>query len=308
MAEDHFRIVYDGPGVDDGEMDVAQLASSLLALGKLIENADAIRTGEAGRVKVRVKSDVKRGSFDVGLAVHWIDGMVDTALAWAMTPKGAGTLALLSLLGFNIKDVGKAGGKGLIQAVRWLNGRRVRSQTILEDGNTQITAEDGEAITVHPTVAQMVEDPSVRKSLEQFTEPLREDGVDEIRIEEKSGVVDEKIVSEEAAAFTATAGSDPSSSDTFRATYQIKRLFFDRGRKWRLSNGAQTITAEITDEAFWNKIDAAEMSFSKEDYLVCDVRMDQWLSSSGLKTEYVIVNVVDHIPAPKQDKFPGFGE
>ena len=53
MAEAHFRIIYDGPAVEDGEMDVSQLASSLLALGKLIEQADAIRTGEGGRVKVR---------------------------------------------------------------------------------------------------------------------------------------------------------------------------------------------------------------------------------------------------------------
>lgn len=307
MAGDHFRVVYDGPAVEDGEMDVSQLASSLLALGKLIENADAIRTGEPGRVKVRVKSDVMRGSFDVGIAVHWIDGLKDAAIAWAMTPEGAGTLALLSLLGFNVKDLGKAGGKGVIQVVRWLRGRRIKSQVFLEDGNTRITAEDGEQLDVNPTVARMVEEPSIRQPLERFTEPLREDGVDEIRFEEKPGYADERIGAEEADSFTATAGSDPSSSDTFRATYQIKRLFFDRGRKWRLSNGAQTITAEIEDEDFWTKIDAAEMSFSKEDYLVCDVRMDQWLSQSGLKTEYVIVRVVDHIPAPKQDKLPGLG-
>jgi hypothetical protein len=56
MAFDHFRVVYDGSAVEDGEMDVSQLASSLLALGKLIENADAVRTGEPGRVKVRVFS------------------------------------------------------------------------------------------------------------------------------------------------------------------------------------------------------------------------------------------------------------
>jgi hypothetical protein len=141
MGDDHFRVVYNGPAVEDGEMDVAQLASSLLALGKLIENADAIRTGEAGRVKVRVKSDVKRGSFDVGIAVHWIDGIKDAAIAWALTPEGAGTLALLGFLGFNVKDVTLAGGKGLIQVVRWLKGRRVAKQITLQDGNTTLITE-----------------------------------------------------------------------------------------------------------------------------------------------------------------------
>lgn len=302
MAGEHFRVVYDGPAVDDGEMDVSQLASSLLALGKLIESADAIRTGEPGRVKVRVKSDVKRGSFDVGIAVHWAEGLADSAIAWAMTPKGAGTLALLGISGINAKNVAVAGGKGVIQVVRWLRGRRVTRQVILQDGNTTLVAEDGERLEVDPTVARMVDEPSIRQPLEKFTDPLREDGVEEVRFEEGPGHSVERITSGEAPAFTASAGAEPSSSDTFRATYQIKRLFFDRGRKWRLSNGAQTIQAEIEDEEFWRKVEASDVSFAKDDYLKCVVRMDQWLSPSGLRTEYVIERVEEHIPAPKQTK------
>ncbi|MFZ2996166.1 hypothetical protein [Sphingobium sp.] len=305
MSGDHFRVVYDGPAVEDGEMDVSQLASSLLALGKLIENADAIRTGEAGRVKVRVKSDVRRGSFDVGIAVHWIDGLKDAALAWALTPEGAGTLAILGLLGFNVKDTAIIGGKGVIQVVRWLHGRRVARQIILENGNTTLIVEDGEQLDVNTTVARLVDDPSIRQPLEKFTEPLRDDGLEEIRFENQLGVAAERIISIEAPAFVAASGAEPSSSSTFRATYQIKRLFFDRGRKWRLSNGAQTIQAEIEDEDFWARVDASDVSFAKEDYLVCMVRMDQWLSPSGLRTEYVIVRVEQHLPAPKQVALPG---
>jgi hypothetical protein len=305
MAGDHFRVVYDGPAVEDGEMDVSQLASSLLALGKLIENADAIRTGEAGRVKIRVKSDLKRGSFDVGIAVHWIDSLKDATLAWALTPEGAGTLAILGLLGFNVKDTAIAGGRGVIQVVRWLRGRRVTRQVVLQDGNTTLITEDGEQLEVNAIVARLVDDPSIRQPLEKFTEPLREDGVEEIRFEDQPGIAAERIVSAEAPAFTAAAGAEPSSSSTFRATYQIKRLFFDRGRKWRLSNGAQTIQAEIEDEGFWARVDASDVSFAKEDYLVCMVRMDQWLTTAGLRTEYVIVHVEQHLPALKQSTLPG---
>lgn len=302
---DHFRVVYDGPAVEDGEMDVSQLASSLLALGKLIENADAIRTGEPGRVKVRVKADVQRGSFDVGIAVHWIEGLKDAAIAWALTPEGAGTLALLGFLGFSVKDAAKLGGKGVVQVVRWLRGRRIAQQVVLQDGNTTLIAEDGEQLKVDSTVARLVDDPTIRQPLERFTEPLREDGVEVIRFEERPGEPVERIVSDEAPLFTASAGAEPSSSDTFRATYQIKRLFFERGRKWRLSNGAQTIQAVIEDEGFWRKVEASEVSFVKDDYLVCTVRMDQWLSPAGLRTEYVIARVEQHIPAPKQAALPG---
>jgi hypothetical protein len=196
---------------------VSQLASSLLALGKLIEQADAIRTGESGRVKVRVKADVQRGSFDVGIAVH----MLDAALAWATTPTGAGTLALIGLTGLNVANVAKGTGKGVIQVVRWLRGRRVASQ-VIEAGSTTLIAEDGERLAVDPTVARMVQDPNIRQPLERFTEPLREDGVDEIRFEPKKGQASERISSMEAPAFTASGSGDPNSSATFPATYQIK--------------------------------------------------------------------------------------
>ncbi len=305
MALDHFRVVYNGPAVEDGEMDVSQLASSLLALGKLIENADAIRTGEPGRVKVRVKADVQRGSFDVGIAVHWADSLKDAATAWAMTPQGAGTLAILGLLGFTVKDAALAGGKGVIQVVRWLRGRPVARQVTLQDGNTTLITNDGDQLEVDPTVARLVDEPAIRQPLERFTEPLREDGVHEIRFEKGPGEAVERIAAEEAPAFTAAAGAEPSSSDTFRGTYQIKRLFFERGRKWRLSNGAQTIQAEIEDEDFWRKVEASEMSFARDDYLVVSVRMDQWLSISGLRTEYVVIQVEQHLPAPKQVAFSG---
>ncbi len=297
MSE-HFRVVYDGPAVEDGEMDVSQLASSLLALGKLIENADAIRTGETGRVKVRVKSDVKRGSFDVGIAVHGLNAV----MSWATTPVGAGTLALIGLSGINALNLTKGASMGVIQVVRWLRGRRVTTQ-VIEDGNTTLIAEDGDRLIVDPLVARMVQEPTIRQPLERFTEPLREDGVNEIRFEEREGVTSERIGAAEAPAFTASGAGDPNSTDTFRATYQIKRLFFERGRKWRLSNGAQTIQAEIADEDFWKKIDASEESFAKDDYLVCSVRMDQWLTSAGLRTEYTVVGVCDHIKPPKQESF-----
>lgn len=299
MVQSHFRVVYDGPAVADGEMDVAQLASSLLALGKLIENVDAIATGEPGRVRVKVQSDLTRGSFDVGLAISFADHAWQAVTAWAMTPSGAGTISLLGLLGFNVKD----GAKGVIQAVRWLNGRRVAQRTQLRDGNTTLIADDGEALTVPDQVARLVDDPTVRQPLERFTEPLREDGVEEIRFEAERGEAAERITQSEAPAFTAAAGAAPTSTSRFPATYQIKRLYFERGKKWRLSNGSQTIMAAIEDEAFWRAVEASEVSFSSSDYLVCMVRMDQWLTPAGLKTEFTIEHVDKHIPAPRQAGF-----
>jgi hypothetical protein len=301
MVQSHFRVVYDGPAVADGEMDVSQLASSLLALGKLIENTDAIITGESGRVRVKVQSDVKRGSFDVGIAISFADHAWQAVTAWAMTPTGVGTISILSLLGFNAKD----GTKGLIQVVRWLNGRRVAQRTQLQDGNTTIITDDGASLTISDPVARLVDDPTIRQPLERFTEPLREDGVEEIRFEAGGVGPVERIAESEASAFTAAAGAAPTSTSRYPATYQIKRLYFERGKKWRLSNGSQTIMAAIEDDVFWRSVEASDVSFASSDYLVCQVRMDQWLSPAGLKTEFTIEHVDQHIPAPKQVNFDG---
>jgi len=295
MTKSHIRVVYDGPSVDDGEMDVSQLASSLLAFGKLIEATDAIITGEAGRIRVRVQSDVKRGSFDVGIVVA-LDSAWDAAKAWVMSPAAAETGLVLSLLGVSLKD----GAKGVIQTVRWLRGRKVAKKVVLADGNTELIADDGEALTVPDAVARLADDPQVRQPLERFTEPLRDDGIELIRFEgDDTG---EAITAAEAPAFEATAGGDPTSSSRFNATYQIKRLYFEPGKKWRLSNGSQAILAQIEDRSFWDRVGKSEESFSANDYLVCEVRIDQWLGPSGLKTEYAVERVLEHIPAPTQPK------
>lgn len=295
MAEDHFRVIYDGRAVDDGEMDAAQLASSLLALASLVTSADAITTGQPDRVQVRVRADAKRGSFDIGMVVH----SSEAVLAWAMTPKGAGTISILNILGFNITSAAKVTIKGVIQVVRWLNGRRIASKKRSDDGSITLTTEDGEELVVDAQVARLADEPTVRQPLEKFTDPLREEGIDAIHIKPVAG--DGVTISAgEADAFRAISGTAPTSSSEFEATYQIKRLFFDRGRKWRLSNGAQTIQAEIIDDRFWNRIDSSQESFAKEDFLVCKVRMDQWFANNGLRTEYVIIRVDEHISPPKQ--------
>lgn len=276
-------------------MDVTQLAPSLLALGKLVEAIDVLASGEAGRVRVKVRAGVQRGSFDIGLSLDFLHSVRE----WVLSPTGAATLSVLPLLGLSAKDAVL----GLIQVVRWLRGRRVANKVVLEDGNVRLETSDGDAIVVRAPVAAAVDDPNVRQHLERFTEPLRNEGLDRIKLARATAPA-ESIEAVEAPVFQATAGADPTNQSRFQAIYQIKRLYFERGKKWRLSNSAQTILAEVQDEDFWAQVEAARISFSADDYLVCDVRMDQWFGT-GLRTEYVVERVVSHVPAPKQDRLPG---
>jgi hypothetical protein len=278
-------------------MEIGQLAPSLLALGKLVEALDTIATGETGRVRVMVRADPRPGSFDIGLSLDFIHSVK----TWLLSSDAQAMSTLLALLGVS----GGGVAVGLIQAVRWLNKRRVEKQVTLADGNVRLEINGGNNIIVLPAVARAIVDVTVRQQLERFTEPLRLEGVNSIRFKDEGGI-QEQITTADASAFTGSHGGQPTSQATFQATYQIKRLYFERGKKWRLSNGAQTILAQIEDETFWKRIESAELAFSADDYLVCEVRMDQWFDgTAGLKTEYVVLRVINHIPAPKQDRFPG---
>lgn len=297
MSENHFRVIYEGPSVEDGEMEIGQLAPSLLALGKLVEALDMIATGETGRVRVLVRPDPKPGSFDIGLSLDF----VHSVKAWLLSPEVQAVGALLTLLGLSGKDLAA----GLIPAVRWLSKRHVEKKVTLADGNVRLEVNGGNTIIVLPAVARAIDDVAVRQQLEKFTEPLRQEGLNAIRFKDDGGV-QEQITTADAPAFTASHGREPTSQATFQATYQIKRLYFERGKKWRLSNGTQSVLVHIEDKSFWKRIDAAEVAFSADDYLVCEVRMDQWFDGAvGLKTEYVVLRVLQHIPAPKQDRFVG---
>ncbi len=151
----------------------------------------------------------------------------------------------MTLLG--LSGVGLAG--GLLQAVRWVNKRPVEKKVTLADGNVRIEVVGGDNIIVLPTVARAMDDLAVRQQLEKFTEPLRQEGVSAIRFKDDGGV-QEQITTADAPAFTASHGREPTSQATFQATYQIKRLYFERGKKWRLSNGTQSILVHIEDESF----------------------------------------------------------
>jgi hypothetical protein len=79
----------------------------------------------------------------------------------------------------------------------------------------------------------------------------------------------------------------------------ITVLPFTGGRKWRLSDGRLTFYAEMSDEEFLRKIAADEESFAKDDILRCRVRVRQWKTESGLKTEYEVVSVLEHLSSAR---------
>ena len=66
MSKAGFIISFDGPGVQDGRIDVRDLAPALMSLGRMINAANLAINGDKRPVKVEVRA-VAVGSFAVHL-------------------------------------------------------------------------------------------------------------------------------------------------------------------------------------------------------------------------------------------------
>lgn len=84
----------------------------------------------------------------------------------------------------------------------------------------------------------------------------------------------------------------------------IVAVTFAEGNKWRLSDGERTFHATIEDKPFLARVERGEEAFRNGDILVCALRVQQWRTPTGLRTEYSVVNVVDHLPGAMPLRLP----
>src|SRR5690242_14429004 len=118
MAESDLvvRIAYDGDALQDGSMDVRELAPALLALGDLLQGANRVLNGDRAALAVKVRSDFKTGSFDFGMALTSAMGILATLLHTAPIATAKEIAEYVGLItGADIN---------LLRFLKWLRGRK----------------------------------------------------------------------------------------------------------------------------------------------------------------------------------------
>lgn len=301
-----FRIGFDGPAVDNGEIDVADLAPALLALGELFEAANkALNSGRAdAKLKIRA---TEKGSFIalLSLDVSFITDILDTISAYPDRITAANQM--LDLL---IKSGTVIGGTvGFFEVLKRLRGKKPDNAIKNEDGTTTLVVGPTTLLVDQRTIV-LLEDFSTREATEKFVKTaFRPDGIRAVMMDDDDGIPDEQPdLVLHPADISATTVPEPSedevttTTDTREALLKIITGQFEEGYKWRFTDGTNTFTASMDDTAFVKRLDSSEIVLSKNDTLRCVIEETQELAGARLKTETKIVHVKDHISGARQLK------
>lgn len=300
MSRAGFVVSFDGPGVDDGRIDVRDLAPALLSLGRMIDAANLAVNGEKRPIKVEVRA-VAVGSFVVHLDAvlsgwEYIKSLMDSKDAEEAKK-------LLEWLGL----FGAAPGATLFALYRWLGGRSPERVVQLPDNQFRFEL-DGLSLVVPFEVMRLYRERAVNQAVGDLLKTLRADAIREIRFfaeGEPVGEPTEVLTAEDRPSFTlAEPKPEIVTVSTNRMALSIRSLAFQEGNKWRLFDGQNVITATIADADFIARVDRNMVRFAKGDILLCEIETVQTQGPEGLKTEHTVLHVIEHKPAPDQIPLP----
>lgn len=296
MSVAHFSLMFRGPALENGDIDVQDVAPALLAAGELMQAANQVINGENAKVSVRVRATA-RGSFEVDLTL--LQQLVDSVLSYAKA-RADGIAAADQLADLVLKVGGgvAAFGGGLLMLLKWLKGQKPGK---IENDGGKIIIHIGEIrFETNPETLKLAEDINVRNSALRLISVLHRDGIESISVRQPDG---EELTIEQGdvPSFEVPDTVEEELQDEEKTMLlQIISLSFKEDNKWRLTDGADPFTAGIDDMEFLNKIARDEISFGKNDYLLCRVRERQFSTIKGLRKERTIIEVLEHKPAARQ--------
>jgi hypothetical protein len=276
-----FVLTYDGPALATGRMPVRELAPSLLALGELFQEANVIVDPLAAPVRLEVRA-FERGSFGVDL--HVVAEIGDF-----LSRPGVQQAALL--IGLIVDS-----SQGLLAFLRWLRGQQIISRADAGEGNTRIEDNQGNVVIIRDSVVTLYDDPRARNLASEVVRPLKDPGIDELRIE-RPNADPLTLRDDETEAFDAPIPEETLTEQELVLFVIVEVAVFTRGNKWKFSVGGMApFWATVEDEGFWDRVEGRRDLFGYRDLLHVRISMRQKRGAKGaLDTEWRVLEVLNHI-------------
>ena len=285
-----FSVVYDGEDIANGTIDVRDLAPSLLALADLVDSVAAHGLQDVPRYSLRVKSDFKTGSFEVGLELAHLYQQIVSLFS---TQDAQAIASMLQILGIS-------GAFGLFQLVRKSKGRNPTKVTIEHTERVTITFEGEEPDSIPASVFDLFKNFGARKAIERLVEPLNRDGVDTFKFRTNS---EDRFVikKDELPYFKAPSDLEGETVSFAETRLVIVSPSFIPQNKWKFYDGAKNFFASIEDKFFVFEVQRGREAFRKGDMLFVTLKTTQWIEAGRLRVEYAIDKVHSHEPSPRQE-------
>lgn len=280
------EIVFDGPALTQGRMNVRDLAPAMLGVGALFESANRVFNGRRAQVNVNVQATAP-GS------LHILYEVVQS-----IGPDNATFIIDGELLSTasEIKEwiFGGSIGGGLLAVIKWVRSRKPKIERV-NDGLFRLTV-DGETHDIPMELLRLYEDTAVRRALSDVIRPVKEDGIERLEVRDGTRSI-QTVTKSDVDAFDAPESQELLLDEVRRHVFSIISLAFKEDNKWRLTDGHSTFSVSMKDENFQYRVDNNEIAFAKGDVLICDMRTIQWQARDGVRSDYEIIRVVSHRPA-----------
>lgn len=273
-------LIYEGPAVDAGQMNVYEVAANLVAFSDFVVVAAKSTYGENADVKAEV-AGFGKGSFVTDI-VFQLAGPIASVLS-----------------AISAQDLFKVI-KESIDLWKHLGG--LPPKEVIQTGDQfTVVNNNGQVINVsNSTVNIVLNSEKPGEAVERFIKkPLEQGGINNIRIGDESGS-ESNIAKADAHCFTPVQSAENLLDIEMKTALMIEAATFKDGNKWRFSDGSVSFAAEILDKLFLQRIDAGEERFGKGDQLMVKMRVRQVRTGMKLETLREVIEVIEHKIRPAQ--------
>lgn len=277
---------YQGPAVDDGSMDVYQVAGNMVAFSDFVVAAAQKLYGEEVKVKAEVNG-FRQGSFTTDLTFHAL-GLAGAILATNPDLASVVTVVKESL--------------GLFSFLRGKSPEKVERTG--NNNNVTVTNVNGNVIVLQTESLNLTLDEKAAQAAGQFIgDALSKPGVSRLEIR-SDGIKVAQVTNDDARFYHPIADETPIVEQSLQMGLTILEPNFKdgSGNRWTMWDGEASLQFVMEDEEFLKAVDAGE-AFRKGDVLICDVRITQMKAGQKLKIQRAIVRVHRHKTAAEQTKF-----